>query len=56
MPKVKCVFCSKVEWAEKMYYCNHCKFWICGSCVQKSGFLGTGPFKCPRCHHKVTEI
>ena len=55
MQKVKCVFCRIEEWAEKMYYCASCQFWICGHCVEKSGFLGTGSFKCPKCHKDLPD-
>lgn len=53
MIKVKCVFCRMEEWAEKMFYCTTCQFWICINCVEKSGLFGTGNWKCPRCHNDL---
>jgi len=45
MPKVKCVFCEAEGWAEDMYYCDHCKIWICSSCVEQNIKLNNGGVK-----------
>lgn len=55
MPKVKCAICKYEDWVDKMYYCSHDDIWICSSCAIHTGFLGTGPYACPRCGNTLPD-